>query len=251
MERNNEIKCPSCDASLESRLDIKLKTLLPVDVAIARRERHADTSAKEEPYVTTARTCPHCRVAIQLQLEIKIIGVQVLPSHIAPAEDSQQVKGTRMAQEYYISQLREDGVVKAFEEALSVANAESMPNDIVGALLAYLNGATQIEKVPRFVLHEFAREFPRHFVTFWQYNGIVGVKAGRELRWFVPAYYINGRNSNTKGKGGGLRLRTEPRPAQVQEWVKTRNGYVVGRGALHAELSGKRAGHFAKATGNY
>jgi hypothetical protein len=76
-------------------------------------------------------------------------------------------------------------------------------------------------------------------------QGIVMVLANHEPKLFVPDVYTRTPTWQKK-KVGALPVTMPPPTNLLREWIRTRNGYVEGKGLLFDELKRKSAGGFAK-----
>jgi hypothetical protein len=256
--KDQAIACPSCDTMLHARLSLNLRPGLDLEQMLQKvRAAEDDNKDKgvEDFYKTSGTICTCCGEGYQLHVDVVIrAAVKVDKDTINKTEEctrkAAQEQQRERAKEYFVEQLVETGMLDGFKEAQIAAMGGGALKNVQKMLLNFLEHAVEMKRVPIFVQNEFKRALPTYNISFWSHNGVVGVKAGKEFMWFVPVFYVRGRVSRLLG-ANKTAVKTAANPKDVEHWIRTKSGYVVGRGQMFNEMKGKRAADFARASGNY
>jgi hypothetical protein len=193
--------------------------------------------------------CPHCDAKLQFKVQVGVYGVFEInennelvpkpPPKPAPAKD----RFTRQ-ERALLESLREAGLYTAFEAAAR-ASLYTNAKDMERYLLTFLQSAVPV-KTPQFAIRQcLPEDEATGDLELWQLNTVTAVIADGEIRAFFPVDLIKGRPLRTKLQSNGKTITAEKETITVSDWVRTRNGYVAGRGLLFKELRGKAAGAFA------
>lgn len=193
--------------------------------------------------------CPHCDTKLQFKVQVGVYGVfeitdddKLLPK---PAPKPAPVKDRfAPAERELLETLREAGLYAAFETAAQ-ASLYTNAKDMERYFLTFLNSAVPV-KTPQFAIRQCLPENEADGdLELWQLNTVCAVVVNGEIRTFFPVDLIKGRPLRTRLQSNGKSVTTTSDNTTVSDWVKTRNGYVAGRGLLFRELRGKAAGAFA------
>jgi hypothetical protein len=201
-----------------------------------------------DPHTKTFQ-CPHCDTKLQFKVRVSVCGVfeindddELLPK---PPPKSMPPRDRFTTEERaLLESLKEVGLYAAFESAAR-ASPYTNTKDMERYLLTFLSSAVPV-KTPQFAIRQCLPEDEASGdLELWQLNTVVAVIADGEIRAFFPVDLIKGRPLRTPLQSNGKSITTAKENIAVSDWVKTRNGYVVGRGLLFRELRGKAAGNFA------
>jgi hypothetical protein len=193
--------------------------------------------------------CPHCDAKLQFKVQVGVYGVfeisddnELLPKPpLEPAVIKDRFSPDERA---LLESLRTAGLYTAFETAAR-ASLYTNAKDMERYFLTFLQSAVPV-KTPQFAIRQCLPEDDASGdLELWQLNTVVAVIADGEIRAFFPVDLIKGRPLRDPLKSDGKTITTAKEYVTVGDWVKTRNGYVAGRGLLFRELRGKAAGHFA------
>lgn len=189
--------------------------------------------------------CPHCNMRLQFKAKVSVYGVyelndedEILPRSISAAPKDALTPSERTV----IESLRVSGVLAAFETAVR-ADPVSNAKDIERYLLTFIARAVPM-KSPQFAIRQcLPEEESFGDLEMWCLNKTVAVLADGEFRAFLPIELVRGNSLRSLSAGnGGVSAKAG---MGVQEWVKTRYGYVTGRGAFMSELRKRAIGEFA------
>ena len=214
----------------------KMKQLTEIDNPISFNDPRAKTFQ-----------CPHCDAKLQFKVQVGVYGVfeisddDELLSKPKPAVVKDRFTPDERA---LLESLRAAGLYAAFETAAR-ASLYTNAKDMERYFLTFLQSAVPV-KTPQFAIRQcLPEEDANGNLELWQLNTVVAVIADGEIRAFFPVDLIKGRPLRDSLKSNGKTITTAKEYVTIGDWVKTRNGYVVGRGLLFRELRGKAAGHFA------
>lgn len=193
--------------------------------------------------------CPHCNTKLQFKVQVGVYGVfritedgQVLPK--PPPKPIAPKDRFTPAERELLESLREVGLYTAFETAAQ-ASLYTNAKDMERYFLTFLQSATP-SKTPQFAIRQCLPDDEANGdLELWQLNTVCAVMADGEIRAFFPVDLIKGRPLRSPLQSNGKSITSTRDNISVSDWVKTRNGYVAGRGLLFKELRGKAAGAFA------
>lgn len=184
-------------------------------------------------------TCPHCSGEINVKLDIRSSGnfIDQKPKHELP-----RIERFSSYEVNLLDLCERDGILAAFANAARQAKGSQSPKDMDRFFLGFLRTCAKVV-VPAETLNVLRREFPGQEILIYSTQGVVMILADGRPELFAPEVFA--RTSKTQAdKMGAFKI---PAPApQLEEWIRTKNGYVSGKGLLWAELKGKSAGHFAR-----
>lgn len=184
----------------------------------------------DEDLITTRRfTCPCCRAVLQFRAEFAIRKVRVveegattLPKRNPPAK----------ARGRQIAELMNGGpFMNAFLQALVKASTSFLPKDPAEYFThVWLKKITRIT-LPRFAYDRLREEFGDGFMEVFGAEGVEAVVVAGRIRQFIPHYLLAGRRvtSGTRGEEANA-PRVPPNPAALDEWIRTKYGYVPDEG---------------------
>lgn len=199
-----------------------------------------------DPHASTFQ-CPCCHARLQFKLKVNVFGVYELGDADVPVIRRPSKDRLTVEERELVESLKEKGVLTAFEAAVKASPANNA-KDIERFLLTFLQRAVPV-KTPQFAIRQClpaGESFGD--LELWQLNKVVAVIADGEFRAFFPDDLIKGKPlKSLNGNGGTLRATTEQ--VDLVTWVKTRHGYVSGRGAFFGEMRKRAAGNFDN-TGN-
>jgi hypothetical protein len=193
-------------------------------------------------YASKPTACPHCGGPIEVTLTFAIAAV---------AAGTPGPRGTRTwednltpAQREVLAECRAAGVVDAFAAAVEHMPQQSRPADPALYLITWLAKAGP-RVVPLFALDVLKERFPRQRFTVYAADGIAAVLAEGVLLGFVPVHLVVGRAVKGLAKNRMIKGRLPAEPGPLEAWVRTRFGYVAGRGVMLEVLQQRSYGDFA------
>jgi len=208
---------------------------------------------------TRGFTCPNCNQHLQFLLSVKVTGIQAtlsgeevavrdgkpLPLKSEKKEvDSNPPMGldrpklVRLAQYY-----RDVGVLSAFEEVANSLLSHQLPNDMDKFFLTWLTTTVQAVQIPKLALRRLINEFDDGQINVYHAQGIGAVVSDGKLRCFMPMHLLRGEVVRA-GNGSNTKLRTLATEERMDNWIKTKHGYVYGNGMLFNEMRKQAKGSF-------
>lgn len=192
--------------------------------------------------------CPCCQARLQFKAKVDIIGVYELGEDDTPVvERPRLVKKDALtpAERTLIDSIKADSLFAPFEATMRTSTPHNVPADLEKYFLTFLKRATKV-KTPQFAIRPCLPADEREGdLELFAFQNMAAVVRDGYLRSFLPYQLVNGKEIpdtlHSKGKGVGV----SRNDITLSDWVKTRNGYVSGRGLLWNELCGKAAGNFA------
>lgn len=186
------------------------------------------------------KRCPHCDKQIRVNINFEIEA-----SFVDEDADGFDWKERLEPHEITIVETAmSTGIYKAYASAVerSAPNQETPPKATPAGFLRFLRLAVP-KIVPRWALDQFIREFRPAQVQVMASNGVGMVLADNSVRWFFPSCLTMGQQ--IKDLTGKKKGRLDADPEQFNTWIRTRNGYVFGPGAMLSALAGARPGDLA------
>jgi hypothetical protein len=193
--------------------------------------------------------CPHCggEVYFDFVARVKALNVRKFAHEDGderPAEAQQQLDDL----DRYLDSLDGIAVLDAFSQVCQEVKIGSLPKDVRAYFRTWLAAAVPCH-LPRFALDEFIGEFGSSKIEYLQAHGIGMVLAGRKIRRFLPNRVIHGQRIQTgTARTTALRVRSAGTPEALEQWTRSRYGYVLGGGAMADALREKSFGAFAGST---
>jgi hypothetical protein len=187
--------------------------------------------------------CPHCQERIAVLMSARLeVPQQTYVFTSSEAHQAQWRKELPEMQRLVLDLAERNGMLSAFRKAAETAHRDSVPSHIEPLFLRWIRECRQV-MIPQEHLRRLsvALNDPHH-ITCFATQGILGVASGRALRLFVPAVIVLGLKKKTRD---GLRLAVEPDEAKLDEWIRTRWGYVTEPIVLD-ELRKRSFGAFAR-----
>lgn len=195
------------------------------------------------PFRNKRVACPHCGedFAISVRWELGV-------AHKIPA-------GTysNSPRKYWLSTLPEEqkemvesfasnGILKAFVKAWS-ENVGTMPAKVPEkAIMAWMRIVMPKAVAPT-LMSFLSAEFPGISVRIVAANGVAGLLLDDVLSHIIPVSILNG--GGVAGAAGIIRAGAV-KPEKLQTWIRSKYGYVAGKGLLLGELRRKCIGDFDK-----
>jgi hypothetical protein len=187
--------------------------------------------------------CPHCGGPIEVTLTFAIAtvaagtpgprGARTWEDHLTPEQHA------------VLDECRAAGVVGAFAQAVAHLPQQSRPADPARFLMTWLAKAGP-RVVPPFAVAVLKARYPRQRLTFYAADGIVAVMGEGVLLGFVPMHLVIGRPVKGLAANRAIKGRLQAEPGPLEDWVRTRFGYVAGRGLLLEVLQQRSYGDFAR-----
>lgn len=200
-----------------------------------------------DPYAKVFK-CPCCQARLQFKTQVSVLGVYELGENDMPiVERPRLVKKDTLTpdERNLVDSIKTAGLFAPFETTMRTSTPHNVPADLEKYFLTFLKRATKV-KTPQFAIRPCLSVNEREGqLELFAFQNIAAVVSDGYVKSFLPYQLVNGKpiqdtlHSNGKGVGVSRNDLTLP------DWVKTRNGYVAGRGVLWNELRGKAAGNFA------
>jgi hypothetical protein len=194
---------------------------------------------------TSIIECPHCQSLIELktQMHLELTGVALSAGDDAPQEEWR--KTLTPEQRQMLDGLKANGTIEAFTAVLKETRLpEQMPKNAERFFLNWLRKAGA-KAIPQHAMDYLTVKFNQARIEFWAAEGVGCVIADRAMKRFVPYNLVNG--TAVVGLNGNKNRRTETGIEELNTWwVRTRYGFVAGKGALFQTLKVKSIGEFAR-----
>lgn len=210
---------------------------------------------------TRSFTCPNCGEHWQFRLSVHVKGIQPTLSpeeHAAkdgrPVMTKQEAKTTpngasaqlnaesvrlmRLMQFY-----KDSGIFSAFIEIAAELKSHQMPKDTETFFINWIRTTTKAHLIPKFALRKLINEFNDSQIEVQHSQGIGAVISDGALRCFIPMHLLRGEVIRAGG-GSNTKLRTLATDAGMDNWIRTKHGYVVGTSAMFQELKRQAKGSF-------
>lgn len=247
-----ESECELLDEMLQAGLGLSILERFRRFFAVFRNN-DAYGSKPYEPYsLSNTFGCPYCNTAIQLEMQIAVMGCKKSPS----ASEAKFIRSEaavaklnaldRLSPEdrKLYDEWNECGLLELFLEAIKTGNPGSVPQKPdrqVNVVRIWFRTASFLT-VPRRALARFVADLDTSEITFYQSQGVVGVVADGYLRTFLSKSAVMGY--------GEERLSLNGQGAQLTEtWRKTKYGYAAGRGIFFQALQLESNAAIGSATG--
>lgn len=205
--------CPVCDAHLQFRLSVKVNAVQET----LTTEEHAELAGLPEPLKKT-------------------------PKAFAKMDDPQRT-AAQMRLKRLVQYYEDTGILQAFLDIASELKAHQMPKDTTTFFLNWLRTCTVAQLIPKFALRKLINEFKDEYIEVQHAQGIGAVISDGVLRAFVPMHLLRGEVIRAGG-GSNTKLRTSATDAGMDNWIRTKHGYVLGTGALFNEMRKQAKGSF-------
>jgi hypothetical protein len=207
--------------------------LRPVDVAAIEKE-------------TKSFTCPNCHVHLQFLLRVHVVGVhETLTGDEHRAIQANAPMPKEKPKILIVEQAKETGVFQKFTGTVKIAQPYNIPADLERYFLTWLTRATKV-KTPQFAIRPCLDAAEREGrLELWVFQSTAAVVKNDYLHSFLPYQFVQGKELSTTLVSNGQGIQAKNSTLTLPIWVKTRNGYVAGKGMLFQELKGKAAGSFA------
>ena len=108
---------------------------------------------------------------------------------------------------------------------------------------AFLKTAV-LKMLPPFARRHFSEEFGTTDIKLWSAQGIGVVTADDIIRVFIPTDMLMQKSTSTID--GKVQATLEPNPEEFAGWIRTKFGYVVGKGEAFENMRKKSIGEFAR-----
>jgi hypothetical protein len=205
---------------------------------------------------TRSFVCPTCGDHLQFLVSVLVKGVHSTPTadEIAtrdgqplPAKKITKVVMTKAVRDdsAAVQQAKADGTWDAYVTAIKAAYPQQQPKDLSDYFDQWLKAATRL-RTPQFAIRSCLPVEDREGnLELWVFSSLAAVVVDGRLKTFIPYQLVKGEPlPDSLALGGNGIERRKASSADLAIWVKTRNGYVAGKGLLFNELKGKRAGQF-------
>jgi len=195
-----------------------------------------DDDRANDPYFRRGVECPHCQARFFVDLDVSVCRTLKTASHETAWRDT-----LSEAEQHWIATATAAGVVTTFAEAVKERVGQSVPRNMESYLVVWVKTA-QPRRPPRHAHEALRREWGNDYQV-WQAHEIVGIVAGGMLRAFAPLAWLEGVKIKSLRGDTGKRIVD---PGRVDEWIRTRFGYVPRGAATAALLQQKSIGAFGR-----
>lgn len=190
--------------------------------AIAAIEKHS-----------RAVKCPACGEHIRFSTRTSIIGVHIAENHAdLRNDDDDHVHYVREAELRIIAQARESGILEPFIKACEQVTKWSKPADLERFFVTFMRSC-QARPEPAWKLKLlFDENIGGHLIAY-QHSQITMIVADDNIKMFVPLeLFVGGIARKIQvGRNG-----TSIKQTDINDWIRTRFGYVAGTGAFYSAL---------------
>lgn len=200
-----------------------------------------------DPYSKVFK-CPCCNARLQFKVQVNVLGVYELdqddqPVVVRPAPVPKDSLTTD--ERDLVESIKKEGLFDAFERTIRTSTPHNVPSDLEKYFLTFLKRATKI-KTPQFAIRPCLPVDEREGeLELYAFQNIAAVVNDGFVRSFLPYQLVNGKEIADTLQPSGNGVSVTRRDLTLSDWVKTRNGYVAGRGLLFNELRGRAKGSFA------
>jgi hypothetical protein len=238
--------------SFDEKVSILKKVLLEKGVEVdGLSELLAET---QYPEVRRSNTfsCPACQTALQFRMNVVVKSV-VDPATGAEykrsvdlAKKLSEAQDSRLESNELLQFLKDTKLFDAFLDAWKQLPASHIrPKNLERHMLTFLELAVETS-IPSHVKRKLQSELNAARLSVLSHGVMSAVVADGVVKMFAPSSLMRGESLGTiKVAGGELTATSDTR--SLSYWVRTKYGYVEGRGALWEELRRKSKGDFAKA----
>jgi hypothetical protein len=193
---------------------------------------------------TKAFDCPSCGAHLQFLVCVSVVGVheaeqpqvRVKAPKVPPPKPKMIYPATEIA--------KSTGIYDAFVTTMKTSTPHNVPADLERYFSMWLKRSQKV-KTPQFAIRPCLEAAEREGdLELYAFQNIAAVVRDGYLHSFLPYQFVKGQSiaATLAANGNGIQ-KTEH--LSLPQWIKTRNGYVAGKGALFQELRGKAAGDFA------
>jgi hypothetical protein len=201
-----------------------------------------DAGADSFRHYVRQGTCPHCGGDLRIHLRAEVADISIPVADLDQADAWK--RGLSDDQLSVVEMARETGLLASFKAVVEYTKVVDRPSHIERFFVNFMKMSTQ-KVVPQFAIDHFSRAFPGTRLSFWTCQGIMAVCANGTIRCFAPKDLICGqRIKKANGNGTGMQLHADPH--MLDEWSRTRFGYVAGEGAMFEAMRAKSIGEFAR-----
>lgn len=199
---------------------------------------------------TKAFICPHCNTHLQFLVRVQVVGVhETLDGEDYAAARAAKTVAQKTPKKKLpieiVEQAKKAGVFDKFTATVKIASPYNVPIDLERYFLTWFTRATKV-KTPQFAIRPLLPEGEREgSLEVWAFQSIAAVVKDGRLHSFLPYQFVQGRDVPTTLTQADEAIQAAPSTLTLPVWIKTRNGYVAGKGLLFHELKGKAAGAFA------
>lgn len=218
-----------------------------------RRLIHQDQPAYEDLYRSKIFQCPWCRAAVQVLAQMVVVGA-ISAEGAARRTDLMSDEDQKLWAEWTAS-----GFLKNFFDAGEVDNPalgfarEKSPLSQLQAVKTWFRLAV-FKPLPRHRVAQFIAEYNTLNIACYSAQAVVAILADGYIKCLVPKSTVwsnwgkekLGLPNNPKEAGAG-KTEMHKTPA-LDQWIKTRWGYTLGRGMFFGALQQESVGAFGRAT---
>ena len=192
--------------------------------------------------------CPHCNGEIQIDIRIGLSDVYILgKKEEALASlwkrdlDSQAIVA--------VEEAKTSGLLSTFAEVVS-HTLKDMPKSIERFFLTFLRRAEPTQASQR-ILNMYAKEFgaESEVIQIVSHQSVAAVLCRGDIKLFIPLNEVSSlrvrESSREKGSKGMIRTFDEEK---IEEMIRTKFGYVMGRNEAFENLQRRSIGEFARPT---
>lgn len=184
--------------------------------------------------------CPHCANPIEVVLRNE---VEVdIPNDSARVDWKSTLTPDQLA---VIESVEKSGVLKSFEDVVRRVKPVDPPKNISRFFMIFLKTAAQ-KRVSAETILEFKKMFSGKNIEFWSAQGLGVVIVDKQLRAFFPLAVIAGKSIRAIGKKSGSAFFIPPDKKELSEIIRTRFGFVNGKGIFFDAMRKKSIGDFAR-----
>jgi len=174
---------------------------------------------------------------------VEFTGIERL-EETAKTKDESWLESLTGAQLQILKDARENGLLKAFEVAYRRSNATPVTSQIAmeKVFLNFLK-SQRPKALPDFALRYFAKLYPGTTISCLGSNSVATIISNNMIVQICPYEVLFGA-SLTKGNGKTIKIK-ESTPERLEEWIKTKFGYIAKKGLFADEMRKHSIGEFA------
>lgn len=247
------VTCPACAARLRYSRRLKIMRVQLCDEVINSLQSDVvDEGSNQfaEDFSRSARfSCPECGKLLQLQLDIRILKIEVINTADPAVLKGQPLQFTTEEQDV-IETMSKAGLLEVYADVVrrqSMQNGHMPPKQLAANFLNFLRSAEKA-KLSRRILESFIREFGGE-ISYYTRNGIGMVLSNGFVKMFVP---LRSLYPNQKS-GGPLNLHgvTLNRNVEsIETLMHQHYGYVPANTKIFFQALRHSIGHFGREIGH-
>jgi len=182
-------------------------------------------------------TCPHCDKEVLVSVFNR---VEIQEEGFGQPSEARWVNTLSASQKSLLEAAEKTGTMAAFSFVVDRLPAESRPKNRQKFFLGFMARCRQ-RRVPPTIIDVFNRAWGRVPLEFWASNGVIAVVAAGVIRQFLLSDDAVGTSVRSLTTGAIKARLKNSDDGKVEQWVKSRWGYVPDGANNYLEALKKRS----------